>query len=73
MRGLRLAVNSDTGDRLYLRLGDMAVEPNVEISRDAGAAQNEIVRAVMRNGRRHGRAHQIAIDRPDAKRISDRP
>ncbi len=64
MRGQRLAIELDAGQRLHFRLGDMAVQPDIEIAGDRGAAENEFVRAVMRDRRRHRRAYPVAVGRP---------
>ena len=43
-----------------------------EILRETGAAEDELVRAMMRNGRRHRRAHQVAVEGPAGEGVADR-
>src|SRR6266850_1535967 len=68
MRGLRLPVKPDPGHSLHLRLGDMAVQSDIELASQIGAAENEGIRAVMRDGRRDGGAHPVAVEGPVAQR-----
>ena len=75
MRGQGLAVELDAGDRLHLRLGDMAVQPDTELARERGAAQDERVGAMVRDGRRDRGAHLVAVEatsRRSAARIAAR-
>ena len=72
MRGLGAAVEPEAGHRLHLRLGDMAVQPDVELARQRGAAEDEVVRAMVRDGRRDRRADPVAVERPVVQRVADR-
>ncbi len=72
MRCLGAAVKADAGHRLHLRLGDMAVQPDIELARQIGAAEDEPVRAMVRDRRRDRRAHQVAVERPAGERGADR-
>jgi 2-(1,2-epoxy-1,2-dihydrophenyl)acetyl-CoA isomerase len=72
MRGLRSAIEPDTGHRLHFRFADMAVQSEVELARQIGAAKDEGVRAVVRDRRRDCRAYPLAVERPIAQRRADR-
>src|SRR5205814_555477 len=72
MRSQGLAVELDAGKRLHLRLGDMAVQPDAEITGKRGASPDELVRAMMRDGRRDGRADSAAIEGPVSERRARR-
>ena len=72
MRSQGLAVELDAGKRLHLRLGDMAVQPDAEITGDRGASPDELVRAVMRDGRRDCGTDMRAIEGPVAERRARR-
>src|SRR5204862_2011972 len=67
-----VAVELEAGKRLHLRLGDMAVQPDTEITGERGASPDELVRAVMRDGRRDGWAHPAAIEGPVGERRTHR-
>ena len=60
------------GHRLHLQLGDMAVQPDIEIAGQRGAAEDEVVRAMMRDRRRDGRADTVAVELPAVQRVADR-
>ena len=72
MRGLGAAVDPQARHGLHLRLGDMAVQPDIEIAGQRGAAEDEIVRAMMRDRRRDGRADTVAVEPPAMQRVADR-
>src|SRR5205085_5614659 len=72
MRGQGLAVELDASKRLHLRLGDMAVQPDAEITGERGASPDELVRAMMRDARRDGGADPAAVAGPVAKRGAHR-
>src|SRR5215469_14547084 len=72
MRGLASAVEPNSADRLHFRLGDMAVQPDIELASEGGTAENERIRAMMRDRRRNGRPHLVAVEGPVAKRRADR-
>ena len=62
--GLGHAVDADAGYRLNLRLGNMAVQCDIELASEIGAAPDESIRAMMRDRRRHRRAYLLAVERP---------
>jgi len=46
------------------------VQADVELARQRGALAHEIIRAMMRNGRRNGGAHDVAIEGPAVQRLA---
>ena len=66
----RLAVPLQPDDRLHLRFGHVAVQPDAVLPGQVGAAPDELVRAVMGDRGRHRRAHPVAVQREAAQRLA---
>ena len=64
MRGERLAVALQPDDGLHLGLGHVAMQADAVLLGQGRAAADELVRAVMRDGRRHREADLLTIERP---------
>jgi hypothetical protein len=65
MRGERLAVALQPDDGLHLGLGHVAMQ--ADVLRPGRAAADELVRAVVRDGRRHREPDLPAIERPSVQ------
>src|SRR5262249_58758713 len=64
VRGERLAVALEPDDRLHLRLGDVGVHAGAVLSGETHTRPDELVRAMVGDGRRNGQTHLIAVEPP---------
>src|SRR2546425_705559 len=70
MRGERLAVALEPDDRLHLRLGHVAVQPDAVLAAEGHAGADELVGAVVRDRGRHRDSDLFGSELPARERLA---